>query len=189
MTEKNSSPSDIDLAKALEARVVDENPGPSEVDHVFAICVRDALTDALGDGSDLTAGIGQLCKGTIGATKKLGVPIWHAARGAVIGLYAAGHPAGIDLTEAIRTAAAVLMQESDKIGGDFGAVAKGVVEGAIEGADLFGLEWRGPASVAANAALVTAKELGEGAIEHVHHLVTGRIHSVPVSIDRANSVP
>ena len=114
--------------------------------------------------------------------KKAVCPTWHASRGTLVGVIHAAGGAGGDVHEAIRTATSTLVRETAAMDGDFGAVAKGAVQGCIQGAEERGLDIDECAHVAAEAALQAAEGMRPSAVVKIRHAVSGSVDGIPTGL-------
>jgi len=168
------------VARDLAARA----PGPSDTTDAAAAAVYGYLFPFLAASDTAVEAAGAAAAGALAGAKKLTAPVWHVARGALVGVLHAGLGRRLELAPLARAATAALMREADAQGGDFGAAAQGAVEGTIVACDELGLDPSELASIVAEAALETAETLGEGAPEKVRHLVTRRVMGVTVRAPR-----
>lgn len=172
------------LADLVRDAFLAADPGPSDVTDAAAQAVYGYLFDPLRDAEDPTALCAEAASGVLAAQKKHGAPVWHAARGALVGVLHAAVGHHLALEAVIGATTARLMTDADAAGGDFGAAAQGSVEGAIVAAEELGLDPTAMGGVAAAAALRTAADLGEGAGERVLHLVDRRVLGYPIRAGR-----
>ncbi len=175
----------LSLADRVRDAFIAAAPGPSQVTDAAAQALYGQLFRDL-EGADEPAELsGEAATGLLAATKQCPAPVWHVARGATLGVIHAAVGRGFDPAPLIRSVTSQLMLASDKLGGDFGAAAQGVMEGCVLAADELALDPGALASVAATAALETSRDLGDGAHQKVHHLVTRDVGGAPVSVPRS----
>ena len=172
------APAEHSIDEDVKAKIKEAAPGPGDVASTVETVVHRVLVPlASGDPAELTEAVAAAMSGVIDAAKDV-PPVWHAARGAVLGTLRATSGAPIDSYVAIEHATAALVERSDATGGDFGAAAKGAVEGAILGAEAVGLDDEKAASAAATAGWETARKRSEAAGERVKHVVHRQVMGV-----------
>jgi len=165
------------IEKDVCAQIRAAAPGAGRVaETVEGIVQRVLVPLAGGDPAEVEDALAQAMAGVVEAAKHV-PPVWHAARGAVLGAARATSGATLDPYRVLGLAAAALVERADKGGGDFGAAAKGAVEGAILAAEAVGLDDERAASAAATAAYEKARErdtaAGERVLAVVHRPVMG----------------
>jgi vacuolar-type H+-ATPase subunit H len=82
----------------------------------------------------------------------------------------------------------VAIQDTAKVGGDVGAAATGLVEGAIEGAKEIGASAEDAAAAAADGALKAAGKVGSTAVQAVSKAMTKPIKGIKVVLKEPEMV-
>lgn len=178
MAEKQES----SVTDSVQKLFVEAKPGAGEVADAAEHAVYTVLAELARGGEVTGEAIGAAASGIVGGVKKAVCPTWHASRGALVGVIHATGGAGGDVPEAIRTATSTLVRETAAMDGDFGAVAKGAVQGCIQGAEERGLDIDECAHVAAGAALQAAEGLRPSAVVKVRHAVGGSVDGIPTGL-------
>lgn len=179
----NEEQKDTGCTEAVRAPLIAAKPGPSEVAEATGGLVREALLNAVRGGHDLLDAASEAGAGVAGAASKGAVTLWLAARGAGAGTVAAAHELSRDPQPALNAITRSMMNEMLSSDGDFGAAAKGAVEGAIWGYDLAGLEPGLGCRLTAKVALETAREARFGAGERVRHILREPIDTYETGIE------
>jgi hypothetical protein len=109
---------------------------------------------------------------------EVGGDLAQATRGIAMGVMR-DHGGGSDL-RSLEQAAESVIRTTAKLSGDLGHAARGLVEGAIQGAKELGIDATEAAATAATAATRAAAELGSTAGEKVREAVVGTIQGVKV---------
>ena len=98
----------------------------------------------------------------------------------MIGVLRGTKDAGAEVLDTISHTAHITIQDAAKVGGDVGAAAIGLVEGAIQGAKELGVSAEDAAAAAADGAMKAAGEVGSTTVDTVRKAVTKPIKGVKV---------
>ena len=160
--------------------------GQHDVTDAAAQALYGQLFGALGGEADQAEQTGEACAGLVLANKKGAFSLWHLARGGAIGVTHAAVGRQLDPAELLSAGVKRMMVDADGQGADFGAVAQGVLEGALVAAGELGLHEASLGTADAVAALETAADLGPAASAKVRRIVNrpimGRAFDIPSSL-------
>ena len=169
----------------IKAALLAAKPGPSEAAEATGGLVRDQLLEASRNGHDILEAAADAAKGIAAAATKGAVTLWLASRGATAGATLAAHELRRDAGPVVAVVTRTLVEELLTGDADFGAAAKGSVQGAIWGADLTGGEIDPAAAcrAAARVAWETAVAKRASAGERVRHILRNPIETYETGID------
>ena len=112
--------------------------GQHDVTDAAAQALYGQLFGALGGEADQAEQTGEACAGLVLANKKGAFSLWHLARGGAIGVTHAAVGRQLDPADLLSAGVKRMMVDADGQGADFGAVAQGVLEGALVAAGELG---------------------------------------------------
>ena len=103
----------------------------------------------------------------------------------MVGVLRGTKEAGTKVLDTISHTAHVTIRDTAAVGGNLGAAATGLVEGAIAGAKEVGVSVEDAASAAADGALKAAGKVGSTAVETVRNAVTKTAHGAKVVLKQS----
>jgi hypothetical protein len=160
--------------------------GKADATDAAAQALYGQLFGALGGEADHAEQTSEACAGLVLANKKGAFFLWHLARGGAIGVTHAAVGRQLDPAELLGVCVRRMMIDADGQGADFGAVAQGVLEGALMAARELGLHEASLGLAVAVAALETAADIGPAASVKVRRIVNrpimGREFDIPSSL-------
>ena len=98
----------------------------------------------------------------------------------MLGVLRGSKQGGTAVLDTISHTAHVAIRDTAEVGGDVGAAATGLVEGAIEGAKEMGVSAEDAAAAAADGALKAAGRVGSTAVQAVRKALAKPINGVKV---------
>jgi hypothetical protein len=151
----------------------------------FIEVVRDKIIDAWDTpwatrkiGTSLTDIIAGVASSAVRDAVEIGVNLRRIARGTMIGVLSGVRDMRVAPLDSISDTSHAAILSTVAAGGDLGAAASGLVEGAIESAKKLGVSAEEAAAAAVYGALKAAGEVGLAAVETVRKAVTRPVNRV-----------